>query len=404
MRAFLRYGTPAMLGAGVLLLTILMLADGTREPAQAQTLTPREALARLFTAEQIDAGWFTPEFLAQVPASQVQQLVASFKATLGTYQDVEESGGQFTVRFSGGVVPARISLDAEGRIQGLFFSTPRTTSGGPDAIAERFRELPGQVSVLVIENGQDRVAMNADRQGAVGSTFKLAVLSALRQQIASGQRSWQDVVELRPEWKSLPTGVLQDWPDGTPLTLATLASLMISRSDNTATDALISIVGREAVEQFGGRNRPFLSTREAFVLKNPANADLLARYRTGNDADRRAVLAEAAGRDLPPASLFEGGLVAPDVEWFFSPRELCGLMERVADLPLMSINPGLGTPADWARVSFKGGSEPGVLNITTSLVAKDGRRLCVSATWNNDERLDENRFFVLAGSLLESLK
>jgi beta-lactamase class A len=230
------------------------------------------------------------------------------------------------------------------------------------------------------------------------------VLAALREQIASGHHSWSEVVELRDEWKSLPTGILQDWPAGTPLTLATIASLMISRSDNTATDALISIVGRENVERFGAQNRPFLTTREAFALKNPANSDLLERYRAGDEGRRRAVLAELIGRPLPAAEVFESGPVAPDVEWFYSPRDLCGLMERVADLPLMSINPGLATPADWARVSYKGGSEPGVLNVTTWLDARDGRRLCVSATWNNDAPLDENRFFLLVGSLMDSVK
>jgi hypothetical protein len=125
--------------------------------------------------------------------------------------------------------------------------------------------------------------------------------------------------------------------------------------------------------------------------------------RSGLPGDRE-VLAETAGRPLPAASLFEGGPVAPDVEWFFSPRELCGLMERVAGLPLMSINPGLVNPADGARVSFKSGFEPGVLNVTTWLEAKDGRHLCVSATWNNDARLHDDRFFLLVGGLMESLK
>jgi hypothetical protein len=47
---------------------------------------------------------------------------------------------------------------------------------------------------------------------------------------------------------------------------------MISVSDNTAADALLSIAGRENVEKFAPRNRPFLSTREAFILKAVPNA------------------------------------------------------------------------------------------------------------------------------------
>jgi hypothetical protein len=103
--------------------------------------------------------------------------------------------------------------------------------------------------------------------------------------------------------------------------------------------------------------------------------------------------------------IFAGGPVAIDVEWFFSTRELCDLMRRVQALPMMSLNPGLANPADWQRVAFKGGSEPGVLNLTTWLLGRDGRQFCVSATWNNPQaRLDESQFFLLYTSLLGTLK
>lgn len=47
--------------------------------------------------------------------------------------------------------------------------------------------------------------------------------------------------------KSLPGGILQNWPKGAPLTLHTLAGLMISQSDNTAADTLLEILGRDVV-------------------------------------------------------------------------------------------------------------------------------------------------------------
>ena len=85
----------------------------------------------------------------------------------------------------------------------------------------------------------------------MGSTFKLATLTALRRDIEKKKRAWTDVVTLRPEVRSLPSGILRDWPDGSPLTLYALAALMISKSDNTATDALIGLLGRDAIEPFG---------------------------------------------------------------------------------------------------------------------------------------------------------
>jgi beta-lactamase class A len=309
------------------------------------------------------------------------------------------------VSFERGVVPAQISLDNEGRIQGLFFRPPQPKAAlAPEQLLAEYRKLPGEVSVLVLEGPQERLSLNADRALAVGSSFKLAVLEALRQQIEAGQRRWSDTVPLRPEWKSLPSGTLQNLPDGTSLSLEQYATQMISISDNTATDALISIVGRAEVEKLAPRNRPFLTTREAFVLKNPQNREWLERYRA-NPAERAALLPQLARLPLPDVSVFAGGPVALDVEWFFSTRELCTLMGRVQALPLMSLNPGLANPADWQRVAYKGGSEPGVLNLTTWLTAKDGRQYCVSATWNNPQaRLDENQFFLLYTSLLNSLK
>jgi beta-lactamase class A len=181
---------------------------------------------------------------------------------------------------------------------------------------------------------------------------------------------------------------------------------MISISDNTATDALIRIVGRESIESLADRNRPFLTTQEFFTLKDPQNAALLQRYREGNEAQRRQVLAEVAELPLPHPSIFAGEPLAIDVEWFFTPRELCTLMQQVADLPLMSVNPsGLVTSNDWSKVSYKGGSEPGVINLTTWLQAKNGKTYCVVATWNNPEAaLAEERLLTLYSGIIEELK
>lgn len=137
--------------------------------------------------------------------------------------------------FERAVVPTRITLDADGRIAGLFFFNPRARVSGLEQAVGDLRALPGRISLLVLEDGRERAALNPETPLAVGSAFKLAVLAALLDHIRAGQRSWRDVVELRSEWKSLPSGILQDWPDGSPLSIYTLASLMISRSDNTGT-------------------------------------------------------------------------------------------------------------------------------------------------------------------------
>lgn len=368
-------------------------------------LSPQAALERLWTAPQVESEWFAASFLQQIPVAP-EQILQDLKTNLGALQSVQPEGEGYRVRCERGSLRALIVLNPQGQITGLLFQEMQSNALTVADAIQQLQALPGQTSLLVRAGDTELAAWNADQPLAVGSTFKLAVLAALRQQIEAGQGSWAEVMALQPQDKSLPSGFLQTWFDGARLTLETLATLMISQSDNTATDVLIRRVGREAVEALAAGNRPFLTTREAFVLKSAQNSALLQRYREGDEGQRRSLLPELAALPLPSPAEFSGNPIAPEVEWFFSTRELCDLMDRVADLPLMSVNPGGGlvNPQDWARISFKGGSEPGVLNLTTALVGKDGTPYCVSATWNNPEAaLDEGRFFALYGGLVAGL-
>ena len=58
---------------------------------------------------------------------------------------------------------------------------------------------------------------------AVGSAFKLAVLAALNDAVSAGDVRWDDVVRVRDEWRSLPTGPMQEWPEGSAVTIENLA-------------------------------------------------------------------------------------------------------------------------------------------------------------------------------------
>jgi len=377
----------------------------TAPAARAQPVTSERALERLFTASEIAADWFAPTFLAQVPIERVRAVVQQLKDALGEFRSVERAGEGYVVRLARGSVPAQIALDNQGRITGLRFSPPEYAdpAAALGTALDGLRALPGRVGVLVRRDGTEQAMVGERGALAVASAFKLAVLAALDDEIRAGRRRWDEVVTLRPEWKSLPGGILQDWPDGSPLTLQTLAALMISRSDNTATDALIATLGRETAERHAAGNRPLLTTREAFVLKAPDHADLLARWRAGDEAARREVLTEAARRPLPSASALAAAPPVPEVEWFFTADELCGLIERVAELPPMRINPGLADRAAWERVAYKGGSERGVLNFTHYLVGAGGARWCVAATWNGDA-VDEPQFAGLVRQVLAGLR
>jgi beta-lactamase class A len=254
----------------------------------------------------------------------------------------------------------------------------------------------------VLTDGKPVAAHEAGTPLAVGSAAKLAILAALKRAIAEKRLAWEGVVKLDPGWKSLPSGQLQNWPDGTPVTIATLANLMISISDNTATDALIRLVGRDAVAVVSPRNTPFPTTRELFTLKTNANAPLRAQWQNGDAAARRAILERISASPLPRVNEVSPANTS-NVEWFMTPREICDLLDATADLPALGINPGPAGRGNWRSVAYKGGSEIGVLNYSSRLVGKDGRVHCVVATWNGEGPLDEEKLLLPYRGLIARL-
>ena len=381
-------------------------SSGGVAQAQSQPSSPSAALQRLFTADTVSADWFAPNLLQQVPLPQAQAALANIHSVLGTFQTIQSLPDGLLVVFDRGSLPVQATLDSQGRFATLALGAPRFNDPqlGLKTGAAEILALPGTTSLLIQQNGKDLVANNTDRPLGVGSAFELAVIAALRSQVDAGTYTWDRVVALAPDWKTLPSGVLQNWPDAAPLTLRTLASMMVSVSDNTAADGLITILGRPVIEAVAPNNVPFPTPHEVYVLKDPANADLLGRWRAGDANAKRQVLADADGRNDPALSVFNGPTVlAPDVEWFFSTRDLCGLMAKVQDLPLMSIDTGPANRQDWAWVAYKGGFEPGAVNATLWLRDNSGNTYCVAATWDGTQPVDQSQFSDAVTQIVTSL-
>jgi len=206
-------------------------------------------------------------------------------------------------------------------------------------------------------------------------------LVAYRLAVEAGERRRDEVTMLEARHRSWPSGILQDAPAGLPVTLETLATLMISMSDNTATDVLVDVLGRESVEALSPFE-PLQTTGEFFKLKHdPA---LEARYALADAVERRRLLGTLASTALPPFAGMMPAAPLPGAEWYASVEALCAVIERVADEPAMSVPTGLIDRSGWARVADKGGSEQGVLNATTRLVADDGTVWCFAVTWNGE--------------------
>jgi beta-lactamase class A len=248
-------------------------------------------------------------------------------------------------------------------------------------------------------------AVNADAEFPVGSSFKLWILGALALKVQSGEIAWEQEIAIQERYKSVPGGDLRYAPNGTPFTVRYLAERMIQKSDNTATDHVFQLVGRENIEQAMGAmghsnpslNIPMMSTRELVLLKFGNTTAYLDAYFAKPPEERRAILEnEIDTQDLAAALAAEPTVPTEidRVEWFATRHDLAATM---AWLHAKSAEPGLRPLTEilaletqlsfngevWPYVGFKGGSELGVLSGTWLLLRADGRRFVYSIGFKN---------------------
>jgi beta-lactamase class A len=95
----------------------------------------------------------------------------------------------------------------------------------------------------------EAVSVNGRARYPTASMIKAVILFELVRQCAKGQAQMWERVTLRGQDKTLGSGVLSDLDDGVNLTLRDLAVLMMSISDNTATNILLDRLSLHAVNQ-----------------------------------------------------------------------------------------------------------------------------------------------------------
>jgi beta-lactamase class A len=361
---------------------------------------------------------FSSEFVSQFPYAKFAGIVASLRGQ----QPWQSTSTDETVKLVGHWQRAeeklRVTLIPDSRdparIGGLLFAqdapdpaavtSPPATSG---AAVERLRAL-GKLSLLVASTARGKceplVQVEPELAQPVGSVFKLWVLAAVVKKVRAGELRWTDPVTIQDALDSLPTGVTQDDPDGSTRSVRELAERMIAISDNTATDHLIARVGRSAVEKVMAEhghahpevNRPFLSTRDMFVLKLGADEALQKEYLAGNEAARRKLLdtrvRSAALPELEAVKrkLAAGPTLIREIEWLGSMLDVCRLLVALtkdeAASKILGMNPGVAAaPGRWSYIGFKGGSETGVLAMAWEHEAASGERYVTAAALSNNE-------------------
>ena len=94
----------------------------------------------------------------------------------------------------------------------------------------------------------DEIGVDWDERFLAASSIKIPILIELLRKAKEGAVDLEERVTVRDDVKVGGTGVLKEFGDGTAtLALSDLASLMITVSDNTATNILIDVVGMEDV-------------------------------------------------------------------------------------------------------------------------------------------------------------
>ncbi|WP_137751734.1 serine hydrolase [Sphingopyxis sp. L1A2A] len=407
------------LAALFIVLSLPTLAAASQSPETAAPTTTafeqRAAeLVAMLDGKIAFADYFTPTFQAALPETEFRAMTASLIMRYGKPVAVEKAvstndrSGSLSLRFEKGVAAVLLDVgtDADARVIGLRLTGFEMADDSFDKVAAEIATLPGSSGFLVAELDGNTVrplaAANVDRQFAVGSTFKLYVLDELAAQVAAGKRHWSDVVPLSHlSFSSMGTA---NWPKNTPVTLQSLANWMISVSDNSATDTLIHLLGREPIEarmraaghSAPSRNIPFLTTVEAFTLKGNNFESERAAFIAGDDAAQRKLI-EANQNRLTLANVdgvsFAGGPRFIDsLEWFASPNDVARLMIDLRNrnsptaMSAMAINPGVnpGATKDWTWLGYKGGSELGVISMSLLGQRKsDGKWFVVTASWNN---------------------
>ena len=292
--------------------------------------------------------------------------------------------------------------------------TPATWAGVDAAL----RLVAPQVRLLVadVSSGSCQPVHSIDPATAapLGSAFKLYVLDALGNAVAAGKVGWNQPLTVTAQLKGLPPGELQNEPDGSQISVLDTAAKMISISDNTATDMLINLVGRSAVEAAltatgmasPALDRPFLTTREIFILKLDQWPTLAKRYSAAGEPSRRALLASTVDRAPLPAVAAAGAWTTPrdinSLEYFASASDIC---RAYTSLAALARRPGLAPigqvislyddglqldPAQWKTTWFKGGSEPGVLTLAYLATTRTGHSYVVTVLAENPSQpIDE---------------
>lgn len=240
------------------------------------------------------------------------------------------------------------------------------TTGRIEAIA---RATGGIIGVSATQLGSGRhLAYHEDELFPTASVIKLPLLVTLYEEAHAARIDLAERVEYREDSRVAGSGVLQYLDPGLRPTLRDLAVLMMTVSDNTATDLLLDRVTKARVEEAMARYG-LLSIRIPFDIREMLMelVDLDHQQPGGYDELRRRLRLSvgSGGRSLIPAEADRA-----------TPADLCRLLELIGTNAILGEAGCTAVVELMKRIQF-GTRIPGLLPKGTVVAHKTGsyRRL-----------------------------
>ncbi len=346
---------------------------------------------------------FDSNYLSSVSASEIQQSIDSLRNYLSNAVVVDlisvtpvlmraVIGDPTDPEKKGAYIALETRYEGDGVITSLQSTYPYFTNGSITGAAEKsknlaqlastFAQLATNTSILIAEIENDKCEPITKRSALApqptGSIFKIWTLGALTREVAEGRIDVNTMIPLSAD-DSVPAGSgINATPLGTQFSLTDMAALMMGISDNSATDHIQELVGRDKIERtlqlFKHKNKqlmtPFLKVNEQFNIYWTLSPQQASDYTNGSEDFQRAFL-ENTLEPLEPATQFPYANEQELLEssWAASAFDVCsayvGLRKfnnRTPAFNLMDQAIGaeagglLGVRNRWDRVWSKGGS------------------------------------------------
>ena len=128
-----------------------------------------------------------------------------------------------------------------------------------------FADVPGKISSILNDGTEyavylaypqktDEIFVYNSKKMRSASMIKVFILAAVMEKVSNGEISLDEIIPLKSGDKVGGAGILVGYKNGSQLSLKTYLKLMITHSDNTATNVVIDRIGMSAINDYILRN------------------------------------------------------------------------------------------------------------------------------------------------------